>query len=199
MPPQQWYQNSAWDAETEKAFLARLTGEREHRDQYLALQALSLAPNHPQAALRLASLYFDTRTDDLEDVSALLARARAYRVVGPLERCIESYKAVIRRELTFPDRRTDAFVELPYLVALSGAEADYAYAVRVLDEGLERVLSGAQRFQWNAAYALIALARGNRSAASGYARVALEAADLDDAGGCADHAEVSRRLRELAG
>ena len=51
-----WFRNTDWNAENEKAFFEKLARSRTQRDQYLVIQALTLSKSHPQAALQLIDL-----------------------------------------------------------------------------------------------------------------------------------------------
>ncbi len=59
----------------EENFYSKLKRARSQRDQYLAIQALTLADDHPRTSLRLLDEYFVSRKDEFDDVRALLAKA----------------------------------------------------------------------------------------------------------------------------
>ena len=93
-----WYRNETWDDEIEREFFAKLKRARSQRDQYLAVQALSLAEPCPEVAIQLTHHYFETRTDSFNDARPLLARARAYRPLTNVQSAIEAYQAAIDKE-----------------------------------------------------------------------------------------------------
>jgi len=72
-----WFRQETWDEGIEQDFLARLSRSRSQRDQYLVIQALTIAKTFPSVALRLADHYFETKKDNFEDVRALSTKADA--------------------------------------------------------------------------------------------------------------------------
>jgi len=76
-----WYRNEAWNPDIEKAFFEKLSRARSQRDQYLAIQAIELAPHLPHAALKLVDHYFETRKSDSDYLQVLLAKVFAYEAL----------------------------------------------------------------------------------------------------------------------
>ncbi|MBE5074165.1 hypothetical protein IM511_07590 [Erythrobacteraceae bacterium E2-1 Yellow Sea] len=86
-----WYRNTDWNDEIEEQFFVKLARARSQRDQYIVLQALTLAESHPQVTLRLVDYYFGTRTDDFDDGRARMAASRANFALGGYEKALDDY------------------------------------------------------------------------------------------------------------
>ena len=128
-----WFRNNTWNPRIEKAFFEKLSRARSQRDQYLAIQAGVLAPHKPKIALKLIEQYFETRKDDFHDVRALLAKADAHVALKNEVEAVSAYKEVLEREAVFPNFKTSAFVDFPYLVATRRFEGEYDSALDVLE------------------------------------------------------------------
>lgn len=81
-----WYRNERWNPAVQQDFFNRLSRSRTQRDQYLVIQALTIAEAEPEVALRLVELYFETKRSVFEDLRALLASAKAYKSLGSVPR-----------------------------------------------------------------------------------------------------------------
>ncbi len=150
-----WYRNKDWNESIEDFFYSKLKRARTQRDQYLVIQALTLAENHPKVTLRLVNEYFVSRKDQFDDVRALLAKANAYFALNDLERCIVAFKEVLEREKEFPKHQTGVYLDYPYLVANRKIEHEYTTALNVLDEHVDRLTFPLDHFKWHASKALI--------------------------------------------
>lgn len=73
-----WFRQEIWHEEIEKDFFAQLARSRSQRDQYLVIQALTIATRYPMVSIRLIDLYFETKKSSSDDVRALSARADAH-------------------------------------------------------------------------------------------------------------------------
>lgn len=175
MSADDWYRNKNWDASVEEHFYSKLKRARTQRDQYLVIQALTLADNHPEVTLRLVNQYFESRKDQFEDVRALLAKANACRALNNLAGCISAFKEVLEREREFPNHQTKAYLDYPYLVATHKIENEYGNAIDVPSEHMDRLMFPLDHYKWHAARALI---RGDGTEA----QKALEAAKVKRSG-----------------
>ena len=168
-----WFRNTDWNAENEKAFFEKLARSRTQRDQYLVIQALTLSKSHPQAALQLIDLYFSTQKGDFEDVRALSARAAAYQSMGNNSLVVDAMKEILEIERQRPQHKTTTYVEYPYLVASIGMSSEFDAAIFVLKERVRDLMFPVDIFKWHAAYSLISDARQNSEAAKHHAGKAL--------------------------
>lgn len=155
MSSDDWYRNREWNESIEEHFYSKLKRARTQRDQYLVLQALALADNHPKVTLRLVSEYFESRKCQFDDVRALLAKANAYIALNDIDKCISAFKEVLGREREFPQLQTDIYLDYPYLVATRKLNQEYVNAIKVLDEHIGRLTFPLDYFKWHAAKALI--------------------------------------------
>jgi hypothetical protein len=56
-----WYRNKDWNESIEENFYSKLKRARTQRDQYLVIQALTLADKHPDVTIRLVCVNFESR------------------------------------------------------------------------------------------------------------------------------------------
>jgi hypothetical protein len=171
-----WFRNTSWSEAIEEEFFRRLSRARSQRDQYLFIQALTLARIRPEISLRLVDIYFDTRSNDFYDICALQAKAEALATTGDLLAAAETYKSVLEREKMRPGHMTSAYLDYPFLVATERLASEYEQGLTVLEDRRANVAFPLGRFRWNAAYALILSAMGDVNAARDYALAAVEAA-----------------------
>jgi tetratricopeptide (TPR) repeat protein len=136
---------------------------------------------HPEIALQLLDRYF-TLPDDFDYAQAHVDRARAFVALGRFEEGLASYEAALQREIEFPKLKTEAYLALPYFIAVHSIEDKYDRALELLAKHESRLMFPVDHFRWHAAYALILGARGDETAASGHARRALEAASREQSG-----------------
>jgi len=180
MSSDDWYRNAEWNEEIAERFEAKLKRARR-KAQYLRIQACSLARSEPRVALQLLDRYFELG-DDFDHAQAYVDRATAYRSLGQLENAVKSYEQALHREAEFPNLQTQAYLDLPFLIATSPVPERFDQAHALLDQFPERLMFPVDVFRWNAAYALILAARSHASEASAYAQAALEAAAKDKSG-----------------
>jgi len=117
MSSDDWYRNAEWNEAIAERFEAKLKRARR-KAQYLRIQACSLARSEPRVALQLLDRYFELG-DDFDQAQAYVDRATAYRSLGQLEHALKSYEQALRREAEFPNLQTQAYLELPFLIATS--------------------------------------------------------------------------------
>lgn len=195
-----WYRNEKWNARIEEKFLKRLGRARSQRDQYLAIQALSLVRKHPHVALRLVEMYFETRSIRFHDLRALLAKAEALQSLDLIEEAIKAYREILRLEEESPNQLTSACFAYPYLVATKKVDSEYEHAIRVLDQCKNQIAFPVEGFEWFASKALI-------QSDSDLASQALEYADLNESQfryhrklGLVgkEHARTIKKLRQIS-
>ena len=143
-----WFRNTTWSDSIQEAFFARLKRARSQRDQYLAIQALTLVDNHPETTLELVDFYFETRKSTFDDGRALEARADAHLRLGDLDLALAAYRDVLAHEREHPGFTGTAFVDYPYLVATNAVEAEYEGALEELLAHSEEAMFPIHRFKW---------------------------------------------------
>jgi tetratricopeptide (TPR) repeat protein len=200
-----WFRNTSWDPEIENAFFKKLARARD-KCQYLRIQASTLASRSPDVALRLLDQYFSLG-EHFDIAQAYVDRATAFLRLNQLDSAILAYEAALTREASHPNLQTQAYLELPFLVAKERLSQHYDRAMALLEAHKNRVTFPADRFRWNCALALIRSEQGDRWAAQEAARRAL-AASSEGHSGFRYHPEVGlvakideplrKRLNELA-
>ena len=180
MATDDWFRNEEWSSSIEEAFFRKLRRARR-KEQYLRIQASTLASAEPKVALRLLEEYFKL-SDDWDHAQAHVDRATAYIAMNRLDMAIESYEAAIQREREFPGLQTQAGLDLPFLIATRQIEPLYDRCLELLSASRERLVFPVDHFRWHTANALICRACGRTVEAREHAIRALEAASNDNSG-----------------
>ena len=176
-----WFRNKKWDAATEAHFNEKLRRARD-KAQPLRIQAGHLKDTDPQVTLALLGRYF-ALGDHFDIAQAFLDQAEAYLTLGAQEEALRSLENALQREREFPNVKTQAWSRYTLLVAQRRLDHLYDSALRVLGENpLSSLLFPVDGFLWNAAFALMADAQGQREHAAETAAKALEFAALTHSG-----------------
>jgi hypothetical protein len=201
-----WFRNTTWSEAIEAEFLRRLSRARSQRDQYIVIQAITLARERPEVTLRLVDLYFSTRSTTWDDGRALEAKAKALAMMEDFPSAAETYRSVLAREKIKPGYRGSAYVDYPFMVATKQLESEYECALAILEDRKANVAFPIGRFLWNAAYALILSAVGRPGEAREYASAAVDAAQEQSSEFCKhrglglvgpEHRQLIQRLAEI--
>ncbi len=180
MGNEDWYRNKTWNDELVSHFVTKLKRSRR-KEQYLRIQASTLAEIEPEIALGLLDQYFELN-DDFDHAQAYCDRASAFIALGKLEEAIEAYKLALKRESQFPRVLTDAYIEFPMLVAKHKMFHYIAEANEVLDDNKSRLIFPIDHFRWHATKAIFESESGNKKEASIQAGLALDAAKIKKSG-----------------
>jgi hypothetical protein len=158
----EWYRNTDWNDEIEAMFFDKLSRARSQRDQYIVIQALTLAASHPEVTLRLADFYFDTRTEDFHDDRARRAVTTAQFAMGGYAEALDNYLKILGGD---EDAERDLYVGSPIEFAfLTARYRSAAHYVAALDQ-LSRITVPEEpafdpRFRYLCASALLLAATG---------------------------------------
>ena len=176
----EWFRNVTWTEAVAAQFEVKLKRARR-KEQYLRIQASTLANIEPNVAHSLLDRYFEL-PDQFDHAQAHVDRAKAYLAQARVAEAIVAYRAALSRELEFPNLLTQAYIDLPYLVAEQCVEPEYARALEVLDKHKTRLMFWLDHFKWNAAKAFILQALGKSTEAQAFASAALSAAAKEESG-----------------
>ena|SRR5437870_3782655 len=160
MTSEEWFRNKNWNSRVERTFFDKLRRARR-KEQYLRIQASTLAAAHPEVALRLLEQYF-TLDDKFDHAQAYVDRATAYLAMGNVEGAIQAYEDALAREQEFPNLQTQANLDLPFLVATRGIDHLYERALQILANSQSRLAFPVDHFRWHATRALILNSRGEQ-------------------------------------
>jgi len=186
-----WYRNENWSPEIEKQFNEKLKRTRSQGPQYLCIQANILAKTEPRVALRLLERYF-ARGDEFDMPRAFGAQADTFQALNLFEEAIQSYKSALTWEQTHHSMMTNAYLDLPFLIASRKLSKHYDLAMELLfSPNYEPLQRGEQRrnyilmfpihvFMHAYALALIHHDRGNRPKAIEQAARALASAKISE-------------------
>lgn len=175
-----WFRNRFWNAEIEAAFVQKL-GRARKKAQYLRIQACELAPHNPKIALRLLDQYF-ALNEDFDRAQAYVDRATAFLALGDTEAAVSAYEGALAREIEFPNVRTRAWLDLPFLIAREKLSIHYDRALALLEIHKKEVMFPIDHFLWHCVRALIFSERGEHSASREAARSALAASAVTHSG-----------------
>jgi tetratricopeptide (TPR) repeat protein len=175
-----WFRNSTWSVSIEQAFDEKIRRARR-KEQYLRIQASTLARSHPDIALKLLDRYFEL-PNDFDHAQAHVDRATAYLALGRVADALSAYEDALARESVFPNLKTEAYVAFPYLVAARGIREHYSRALQLLLLHKSRLMFPVDHFRWHTARALIASAAGEADTAKVHSQQALDAAALEHSG-----------------
>jgi tetratricopeptide (TPR) repeat protein len=175
-----WYRNTEWNDEIEETFFSRLKRTRD-KSQYLRIQACTILSTHPHVALRLLDQYFNLG-EHFDLAQAYVDCADAYLAIGEVDRSIKCYESALDREKIYPQVKTNAYLDFPFVVAINNLEPYYLKCINILTENNSRLKFPIDFFLWHAAYALIHLDLGNISEAKKHSTSALEFAKKDHSG-----------------
>ncbi len=168
-----WYRNTEWNAEIRDAFMAKLSRARSQRDQYIAIQAISLANSAPEGALELCEFYFDTRKDDFDDVRVRLARATALVALGRVDAAAAAYKDLLAEEAGNDTLKVGGEMEYAVFVAEHRLTGRYAEVETMLGRPPAATLFPMDGFRWHAVKAVTRAHAGDAAAARQHADLAL--------------------------
>ena len=180
MSKDDWYRNKDWNAQIESDFDTKLKRARD-KSQYLRIQASYLSKTHPQIALKLLNRYFDLG-EHFDLAQAYVDQAKSYLSLGNLNETIKSFKQALVREETYPNLLTNAYVDLPFFIAVKGIDRNYNEALEILDNNKHRLSFPIDRYKWNAAKSIIFNSMLSHKDAVKYAKAAIEAAEVKKSG-----------------
>lgn len=180
MSREDWYRNKDWSKEVEAQFFAKLKRARR-KEQYLRIQATTIARNNPDAALMLLEKYFSL-DDDFDHAQAYCDMASAFLAKGEVQKAVQSYGKALEREAVFPKLKTDAYILYPLTIVENKLSNLYQSANEILDAHQDRLMFPIDYFRWHAAKAIIAANSGEKELASSHATSALEAAQIKKSG-----------------
>jgi tetratricopeptide (TPR) repeat protein len=175
-----WFRNADWNAAIERAFFEKLR-RAKNKAQYLRIQAGTLTHKHPEVALRLLDEYFKLG-DHFDDAQAHVDRASAYLSHGDMAQAVKAYETALAVEDQRPNVKTQAYLDLPFLIASLDIHSHHEQALHLLQQHKSRLMFPVDHFRWHAAHALISYARGRTSSAREHAQLALDAAGMDHSG-----------------
>jgi tetratricopeptide (TPR) repeat protein len=175
-----WFRNMSWDDAIERVFDEKLRRARR-KEQYLRIQACTLARSHPEVALKLLDRYFEL-DDDFDHAQAHVDRATALLALGRVDEALAAYEAALAREAVFPTLQSQAYLDLPYIVATRAVRDQYMRALELLGQHESRLMFPVDHFRWHAAHALIVAATGETGPVRNHAERALQAASRDQSG-----------------
>ncbi|MCQ8885934.1 hypothetical protein NQT63_09610 [Pseudoalteromonas agarivorans] len=180
MTSEDWYRNEEWSEEVESKFFDKLKRARR-KEQYLRIQASTIARTEPDIALSLLEQYFEL-SDDFDHAQAYCDKAAAYIAKGEIGNAINSYGKALERESSFPKLKTDAYILYPLLIVENKLTTLYQSASEVLNEHQERLMFPVDHFRWHAAKAIISAESVNNEQAANHASKAFDAAQIKKSG-----------------
>lgn len=172
-----WYRSTDWASDTRETFFAKLARSRTQRDQYIVIQALTLASEVPEATLELIELYFETRTDDFHDGRAENARMQALMALGRHDDVANSMRAALAFDAANDSLKTGTAMEYITYVVTHRLVDRFKDLEGLLGDTAPHFLMPREGYGWYAAKAVIADHKGAVDEARLFASAALKQAD----------------------
>lgn len=187
MSKPEWFRRRTWTDADRVDFNARLNRARgaESKGQYLRIQAWHLAEaGQHEGALELLERLFAEFPQKGELAQGHSQKAASLAELGRVEAAVEEYRAALQAQRDYPQVGTNAWLDFGWLVVEKELTALYEEASAVLQEFREDggIQFPASEYRYSAIQALLAEARGERSAASEFARKALAEAEKKESG-----------------
>ena len=88
--------------------------------------------------MELLDRYFSL-PDESQHAQAHVDRATAFKTLGRVEDAIACYERALEREVEFPTVETQAYLELPFIIATTGLEERYDQAITLLGRHKQRL------------------------------------------------------------
>jgi tetratricopeptide (TPR) repeat protein len=164
-------------------------------------------PDLVRAAVHLLGVLFDRWPERTELAAAAYQLATCHLTLGDTAAALQAFRRALQVEQKFPNVRTQAAIELPWVIATRGLESEYAEALSVL-AACEPAPFPIMRYKLHGASAVMLASTGRVAEAAEHARAALHAAQATESG-MRNHkrlglvpdlnSDVANRLRVLAG
>jgi hypothetical protein len=177
-----WFRQTNWSDQIEREFFLKLAKARTQRDQYLVIQAITLADTEPEVALRLVDTYFKTKTTRFDDVRALDAKAQANQALGRVSEAVSTMKEILEAERERPSFKTTTFTDFPFFVAVNRLSSEYDAALQTLIDRESDLAFPISRFKWHAAMSIINAELQNLTLAKVHAKLAIDAKSIGHSG-----------------
>ncbi|MGN6727140.1 MAG: hypothetical protein ACTHLZ_14560 [Tepidisphaeraceae bacterium] len=156
-----------------------------NKSQYLRIQALYLSQaGLHRDAINLLDELFDRYPDRSQIASARKQRAECLLSLSRIPEAVDEYRRSLEAERAIPTVKTGAWLDFACLIAFHGMSQLYDEAANVLDEfsAVSALIFPLQRFQYAAARAFLADARGDTDDARAFAKAALDEASATHSG-----------------
>ena len=137
-----WYRRKTWSSEDEKEFFTKLARARnDSRPQYLKIQAIELVQTKEKRALGAAEslirkLFDEYPEDKFNKSSALNLLGDIYKIRDDFKTAIDYYKQALDFEISYPQVKTQAYLNYSELVVKSNRTALFDSVKTIISERL---------------------------------------------------------------
>jgi tetratricopeptide (TPR) repeat protein len=183
-----WYRKTTWTTEDENEFFLKLKrAQKLNRPQYLKIQAITLNDTNDKElliiALKLVEKYFDEYPDDRFN------RSDAFKLKGDIlcktekyDLALESYKEAIDFERTYPQVKTDAYLDYSELVIRLNRTDLFRNVEKILLKQAGEWHFPKDKYVGNAILSIIYKHKNNLEKSNYYKALADEAAKAESSG-----------------
>jgi len=133
------------------------------------------------AAVDLLGVLFDRWPERTELAAAAYQLATCHLTLGDTAAALQAFRRALQVEQEFPNVRTQAAIELPWVIATRGLESEYAEALSVL-AACEPAPFPIMRYKLHGSLAVMLATTGRVAEAAEHARAALHAAQATESG-----------------
>jgi tetratricopeptide (TPR) repeat protein len=179
-----WYRRTTWTQTDEDEFFARLNRSRGqfHKAQYLRIQAHYLQKEFPEEALKLLELIIEEYPEPFELSSTYLQKAQCLVAINQKLESLLWFRKVLESEEKNKGVQTTGYLDYPTFIVSEEMEDLYPEAKSILTKYVDRLMFPVDRYRWNMAMAIIEWNENNRSEASKFAALAIEASSEEKSG-----------------
>ncbi|MDR1347600.1 MAG: tetratricopeptide repeat protein [Prevotellaceae bacterium] len=182
----EWYRKTTWTTEDENEFFLKLKrSQKFNRPQYLRIQASALADTNNNellnAALELLEKYFNEYPDNkFEKSPAFKLKGDIYFKMEKYEMALESYKNAIDFEKSYPQIKTDAYLNYSELVIQLNKTDLFGNVEILLLKQAKELDFPKDRYVKNAILSIIYKCKNNMEKSNYYKTLAEEAANAEN-------------------
>jgi hypothetical protein len=190
MGDDEWFRHTTWTPQIQEAFFARLSRSRSsfQKAQHLRIQAFHLQetkdPLLVRVAIQLLGEMFSKYPESIQMAQGRHQQAQCLSLLGDVESAIDAFRMALAAEKTFPNVKTQAWLNFGWFVLERGRADLHDEVLHVLIEFERRTapMFPLETFRFHGIQALILANRGRAREAKEHARLAMEAATKNNSG-----------------
>ncbi len=183
-----WYRRKTWTKEDEQAFFQKLgRARKDRRAQYLKVQAIELVETRDKDLLKVAEFLLnkvlnDYPEDNFNRSSTLHTLGDIYKLTDNFEKAIDYYKQSIDFESTYPNVRTNSYLDYSELIVKTKRTNQYDFVENILLEELPGQIFPLLRYKTCSILSIIFDYKDNKDQAKHFADLAEQNANQETSG-----------------
>jgi glutamyl/glutaminyl-tRNA synthetase len=180
-----WYRQESWTDEAASNFEMQLSRTRGQRDEYLRIQAVTLAETNRTEnagpAIQLAKRHLEQQPEGISAAQMHAIMARAHVTLHDNDSALAAYLDAIRLEHARPNVRGCHYLEFAWFVATNCISGLYDEVLKAIANNKDDkdLIFPANQYRYFASLALIAADSDDMTTARRMAKNALKATSVD--------------------